>query len=509
MIMIINGIKLPVDHTDNDLNTAIYKKCGFRPHKVRIIKKSVDARFNNVFFVYNVEVCKKHEHLSLVSRLDIPKCNLSKRPVVVGSGPCGLFAAYILAKAGARPILLERGKCVDDRIKDVNDLWNNGAFNPESNVQFGEGGAGTFSDGKLTTQISNPLCKEVLYTFVECGADEEILYLSKPHLGTDNLVKIVKNLRNRINELGGEVLFEKQLTDILIEDNKVVKAVAGKEFATDNIILALGHSARDTFEMLYNKGIDMIPKAFSVGVRIEHLQSDVDVCQYGKLAGNENLGAADYKLSYHTKSGRGVYTFCMCPGGVVVNAASEENSVVTNGMSYHARDGINANSAFLVSVTPDDFGKNPLDGMYFQRRLEQKAFELGGCNYKAPCQLLGDFLKNKISNEFGKVKPTFKPGITFSNLRNLFPDYIVNSMTEAIPEFAKKLKCFNDNDALLTGPETRSSSPIRIVRDETCQSNISGLYPSGEGAGYAGGIMSAAVDGIKCALALINNNGRE
>ncbi len=504
--MIINGIKLPVNHTENDLKTSIYKKCSFKPDKIRILKKSVDARFNNVCFVYNAEVCKKGEQLSKIIRLNVPLCSFEKRPIVVGSGPCGLFAAYILAKAGAKPILLERGKCVDDRINDVNEFWNKSKFNVGCNVQFGEGGAGTFSDGKLTTQISNPLCREVLHTFVECGAEKEILYLSKPHLGTDNLVKIVKILRNKIIELGGEVLFEHQLTDVIIKNNKIVKIVATKEFETDNVILALGHSARDTFEMLYNKGVNMIAKSFSVGVRIEHLQSDVDKCQFGKFAGNKNLGAADYKLSYHTKSGRGVYTFCMCPGGVVVNAASEEHSVVTNGMSYHSRDGINANSAFLVSVTPDDFGKNPLDGMYFQRDLEQKAYLLGASTYKAPCQLLGDFINKKISTKFGKVKPTFKPGVTFEDLNKLFPEYIVNSMVEAVPEFAKKLKCFDDYDAVITGPETRSSSPVKIVRDESYQSNIIGLYPSGEGAGYAGGIMSAAVDGIKCALALIDNN---
>lgn len=504
--MIINGIKLPLDHTEYDLNTAIHKKCGFKSDNIRILKKSVDARFNNVCFVYNVEVCKQGEQLSEIARLDIPSYSTDKRPVVVGSGPCGLFAAYILAKAGAKPILLERGKCVDDRIADVNEFWNNGKFNPYSNVQFGEGGAGTFSDGKLTTQISNPLCREVLHTFVECGADEEILYLSKPHLGTDNLVKIVKNLRNKIIEFGGEVLFEHQLTDIVTENNRVIKVVAGKEFETYNVILALGHSARDTFEMLYKKGVNMVPKAFSVGVRIEHLQSDVNKCQYGLFADNANLGAADYKLSYHTKSGRGVYTFCMCPGGVVVNATSEKNSVVTNGMSYHARDGKNSNSAFLVSVTPGDFGNNPLDGVYFQRQIEQRAFVLAGSEYKAPCQLIGDFVNKRISTKFGKIEPTFKPGVTFADLNELFPEFVVDSMKEAIPEFAKKLKCFGDSDAVITGPETRSSSPVRIIRDESCQSNISGLYPSGEGAGYAGGIMSAAVDGIKCALALINNN---
>lgn len=503
--MIINGIKLSIEHTDKDFLDALKQKCGFEPHKYRILKKSVDARFNNVSFVYNIEVCKKGEKLTEQPRIEVPKVNTSKRPVVVGSGPCGLFAAYILALSGACPVLIERGKCVEDRIKDVNNFWNNQKFNASSNVQFGEGGAGTFSDGKLTTQISNPLCREVLHTFVECGADEEILYLSKPHLGTDNLVNIVKNIRNKIIELGGDVLFEHKLTDIYITDNKITGIKAGEYIDTDRVILALGHSARDTFEMLYNKGINMQPKAFSVGVRIEHLQKDVNMCQYGKFAQSNILGAADYKLSYHTKSGRGVYTFCMCPGGVVVGAASQDNTIVTNGMSYHARNGINANSAFLVSVTPEDFGYGALDGMYFQQKIEQSAYELAGETYKAPCQLLGDYINNRVSVEFGNVKPTYLPGVSFVNIRNLFPQYIVDSMLEAIPEFTKKLKCFGNYDAVITGPETRSSSPVRIVRDDNYMSNIKGIFPAGEGAGYAGGIMSAAVDGIKCAFAVIED----
>lgn len=503
--MIINGIKLPIEHNEKDLNKIISKKCGYSNYKYRILKKSIDARFNNVMYVYNIEVSDEGKELLPHNRVEIPKIKLNHRPVVAGSGPCGLFAAYILAKAGLKPILLERGKSVDERIVDVDNLWNNASFNKVSNVQFGEGGAGTFSDGKLTTQINNPYCMEVLHTFVECGADKEILYISKPHLGTDNLVNIVKNLRNKIISLGGTVLFEHQLTDIVIKDNKVVKVIAEDEFETNDLILAVGHSARDTFKLLYDKGLEMTAKAFSVGVRIEHLQSDVNDCQYGKQSNNPDLPAADYKLSYHTKSGRGVYTFCMCPGGVVVASCSEDDTVVTNGMSYHARDGVNANSAFLVSVTPDDFGHHPFDGIKFQQQFEKKAFELAGGNYNAPCQLLGDFMNNKTSIAFGKVLPTYKPGVCFANLRELFPEYIVDSMTEAVDEFAKKLKCFNNSDSVLTGPETRSSSPVRIVRDDTLQSNVLGIYPAGEGAGYAGGIMSAAVDGIKCAMALINN----
>ena len=504
--MIVNGIKMPLDHTEQQLKQAAAKKCGFDIDKLRICKKSVDARFGNVCFVYNVEACRAGEDFEMQPRAKVRQANFKKRPIVVGSGPCGLFAAYFLAKAGAQPILLERGKCVDERMRDVNNFWTSRQFDNKSNVQFGEGGAGTFSDGKLTTQISNPLCSEVLHTFVECGADEEILYAAKPHLGTDNLVNIVRQLRNKIIELGGEVHFEEPLRDIVIENNKVHKIVANGEYDADCVILAIGHSARDTFEMLHGRGVNMIAKAFSVGARIEHPQAIVDKCQYGKYAGHKNLGAADYKLSYHTKSGRGVYTFCMCPGGVVVAAASEDNTVVTNGMSYHARNGVNANSAFLVSVTPDDFGKRPLDGVEFQRMLEAKAFELGGGNYNAPCQLLGDFMQGRQSSAFGSVQPTYKPGVAFANLDNLFPRFVTDSMREAVPQFAGRLKCFDLHDAVITAPETRSSSPVRIVRDDSMQSNVSGLYPAGEGAGYAGGIMSAAVDGIRCALQAIENS---
>ena len=504
--MIINGIKLPPGHTKEQLSDAIKKKCGFKPYKYRICKKSVDARFNRVSLVYNIEAVKQGEEFDIPPRIKVARSDFRKRPVVVGAGPCGLFAAYILAVSGARPILIERGKSVDDRIRDVENFWNNRQFNPTSNVQFGEGGAGTFSDGKLTTQISDPLCAEVLHTFVECGADEDILYTAKPHLGTDKLVNIVKNLRNKITELGGEVHFEETLRGVSVRNGRIEGISANTDYDTDCLILAIGHSARDTFEMLHDMGVPMIAKAFSVGARIEHPQADVDRCQYGDFAGHPSLGAADYKLSYHTESGRGVYTFCMCPGGVVVAAASEENSVVTNGMSYYARNGRNANSAFLVSVTPDDFGKKPLDGVAFQREIESRAYHMAGANYNAPCQLLGDFVKGEKSSSFGSITPTFAPGVTMADMNDLFPQYVTDAMKEAVPQFARRLKCFDMTDAVLTGPETRSSSPVRIVRDETLQSSIEGLYPAGEGAGYAGGIMSAAVDGIRCALAAIENN---
>lgn len=503
--MLLTGIKLAPDHSKHELEEQIKKKIGKKPDKYFIRKKSVDARFGKVNFVYSIEVLENDQIEAHNERLNVAKADFKKRPIVVGSGPCGLFAAYILALAGARPILLERGQSVDKRKSTVDLFWDKSIFNPSSNVQFGEGGAGTFSDGKLTTRISDPLCREVLNVLCDCGADKEILYIAKPHLGTDNLIKIVKCLREKIISLGGEVHFNEKLTDIVTENDKVTKVIGNIEYDTENVIFAIGHSARDTFDMLYKKGVTMIPKAFSVGARIEHPQSLIDECQYGEYAKLPQLGAADYNLSYHDSFGRGVYTFCMCPGGTVVAAASEENTIVTNGMSYHARDGINANSAFLVSVGPNDFGNHPLDGIAFQRKIEKAAFDASK-SYNAPCQLVGDFLSNKVSSSFGSVEPTYRPGTVFAQLDDILPEFVCQAMREALPKFSKKLRCFDMNDAVLTGPETRSSSPVRICRDESMQSNIQGLYPAGEGAGYAGGIMSAAVDGIKVALAVINNN---
>ncbi len=504
--MIISGIKLPVDHSIHDLELRIQKKIGTKKFKYKIIKKSTDARYGNVSFVYNVEAIDSKDDFKNNCDLIVDKSDFKKRPVVVGSGPCGLFAAYILAKSGACPIVLERGKDVDARLKDIDNFRFNRVLNTSSNVQFGEGGAGTFSDGKLTTQINNPLCEEVLKVFCKCGAPDEIMYLSKPHLGTDNLINIVKNLRGLIIELGGEFHFSEKLRDIIIENNSVIKAIGDNEYETDTVILALGHSARDTFSMLYNKGLDVIAKAFSVGARIEHPQIEVNKCQYGKYYNYPKLGAADYKISYHTSSGRGAYTFCMCPGGEVVAAQSEENSVVTNGMSYYNRDGKNSNSAFLVGVGPSDFGNNPFDGIKFQIELEKKAFVAGGSNYNAPCQRLEDFINKVPSKRFGIVDPTYKPGVTLTDLNDILPTFVTDTMRESIPYFSNRLKFFDMKDALLTGVETRSSSPVRICRDESYQAKYIGLYPAGEGAGYAGGIMSAAVDGIKVALAAIENN---
>ncbi len=500
----INGIKLPVEHSERDLINAIIKKSGKRDFDYRIIKKSVDARFGKVQFVYNVDIAPRGAQFDADKPLFIGQKTFAKRPIVVGAGPCGLFAAYALAKAGAAPILIERGRAVEQRKRDVDAFRKFGILDTESNVQFGEGGAGTFSDGKLTTRINDPLCREVLRIFCECGADREIMYFAKPHLGTDNLLRIIKNLREMIIKNGGEVHFSERLIGIGVEGGAVVRAVTDiREYDTDKIILALGHSARDTFEMIWSLGADMQAKSFSIGARIEHLQSDVDKCQYGSFAGNPQLGAADYRLAYHNGKGRGVYTFCMCPGGYVMASSSEPDTVVTNGMSYHARDGKNANSAFLVGVSPDDFGNDPFDGIRLQRKIESLAFEAGGGGFAAPCQRLGDFMRAVPSADIGAIKPTYKPRVKMTDISPCLPDYAVAAMREAVGYFSRKMAFFGAEDALLTGVESRSSSPVRIVRGADFQSNIKGLYPSGEGAGYAGGIMSAAADGMRVALAII------
>lgn len=502
----INGIKLPINHNEQDLIKKIIKMSGKRDFDYRIIKKSIDARFGRVQFVYNVDVRDRGAVFESDKPLDIPKKNFANRPVIVGAGPCGLFAAYVLAKSGAMPILIERGRCVDERKKDVERFHSLGVLDTESNVQFGEGGAGTFSDGKLTTRINDVLCREVLRIFCECGADDDIMYLAKPHLGTDKLVNIIKKLRKEIEHCGGEVHFNEKLIDVGIENNSVVRAITTKaEYDTDRIILALGHSARDTFAMLRKSGVLMEAKAFSVGARIEHPQSAVDLCQYGDFSGNPALGAADYRLAYHNDSGRGVYTFCMCPGGYVVGSSSEMGTIVTNGMSYHARDGKNANSAFLVGVSPTDFGTDPFDGIRLQKNIETAAYEIGGGGFAAPCQRLGDFMKSVPSADIGSVEPTYKPKVTMTDISACLPNYVAEAMREAVPYFAHRLRCFDMEDALLTGVETRSSSPVRIVRSGSFQSNIVGLYPCGEGAGYAGGIMSAATDGMRVALDIIGN----
>jgi uncharacterized FAD-dependent dehydrogenase len=430
--------------------------------------------------------------------------------VVIGFGPCGIFAALVLAQMGFKPIVLERGKQVRERTQDTWGLWRKNVLNPESNVQFGEGGAGTFSDGKLYSQIKDPKFygRKVIQEFIKAGAPEEIAYVAKPHIGTFRLVGVVEKMRQEIISLGGEVRFQQKVTGFEIKDGEMagVHLESGEKLAARHVIIALGHSARDTFKALHEAGVYIEPKPFSVGFRIEHPQSLIDRARLGPHAGNPLIGAADYKLVHHAKNGRAVYSFCMCPGGTVVAATSEENRVVTNGMSQYSRNERNANAGIVVNVDPKDYGgnaENPLAGIDFQRALESKAFELGGRNYEAPGQLVGDFIAGQTSTEFGKVIPSYKPGVHLTDLAQALPDFVIEAMREALPEFDKKIKGFAMHDAVLTGVETRTSSPLRITRGNNCQSlNIKGLYPAGEGAGYAGGILSAGVDGIKVAEAL-------
>lgn len=501
--MIINSIKLPVDHSFSDLMNKAEKKAGFKIDKLIIKKKSVDAR-GTVSFVYTVDALKKGEE-EAITRLTVPKTQSPIRPVVVGSGPAGLFCAYVLSLSGLCPIVFERGDMVDKRAKKIEIFFDSSQLDTESNIQFGEGGAGTFSDGKLTTLISSPYKEEVLRLFVECGAPEEILYQAKPHIGTDKLRTVIKNLREKIISLGGEFHFNEKVCDIEIKNNKITKVITDTdEYPCSYVVFAIGHSARDTFEMLYNKGVDMIAKAFSLGVRIEHLQKDINRAQYKDFCESPYLGAADYKLSHHAKTGRGVYTFCMCPGGVVVGAASEEGMVCTNGMSYYARDKINANSALLVSITPDDFPtSHPLSGIELQRMYEKRAFAAGGGKFFAPVQKMGDFFEGRVSDSFYKVEPSYCPGVTPYDMNKLFPGVITDSMKEAVTQMGRRLKGFDDREAVLTGIEARSSSPVRILRNEEFMSNIEGIIPSGEGAGYAGGITSSAIDGIRCGLSIV------
>ena len=539
----ITEIKLPVEnaqsltHQADEIKAALLKRLEIPESDLihfDIFKRGVDARKSHaILYVYSLDVSVKNEAKILAkfrkdahikpapdTEYKYVAQNTSSnkpRPIVVGFGPAGIFAALILAQSGFKPIVLERGKAVRERTKDTWGLWRKNKLNPESNVQFGEGGAGTFSDGKLYSQIKDPkhYGRKVIQEFVKAGAPQEILYVSHPHIGTFRLVGMVEEMRNTIIALGGEIRFESRVEDIELtkdqEGQNQVQAVVlqtGERITTNHLVLAVGHSARETFEMIYKRGIYIEAKPFSIGFRIEHPQSLIDKARYGKSYSEDllaKLGAADYKLVHHAKNGRSVYSFCMCPGGTVVAAASEPNRVVTNGMSQYSRNERNANAGIVVGITPEvDFPDNPLAGMELQRQLESHAFVLGGGNYNAPGQLIGDFLANRPSTKFGEVTPSYTPGVHLTNLDTALPEFAITAIREAIPEFAKQVKGFDLADGVLTGVETRTSSPIRIKRDdETLQSiNTKGLYPCGEGAGYAGGILSAGVDGIKVAEAV-------
>lgn len=527
----ITGLKLPLGFREGDLKRAAAKQLRLPESaigQVRLCKKSVDARKkDNVHFVCAVEAAIQGDENRLLSRrrdnavqkaepyrYQPPQAGkLPQRPVVVGFGPAGMFAALLLAQCGQEPIVLERGQAVEERERAVQRFWKERVLDSQSNVQFGEGGAGTFSDGKLTTGTGDGRIRKVLEELVAAGAPEEILYEAKPHIGTDKLPGVVRSIRQQVIALGGEVRFSTQVTDFRLKEGRLVgltlRTPAGEEaLECSQVILAIGHSARDTFQELHRLGLPMEAKAFSVGARIEHPASLIDRAQYGDFAGHPALGAADYKLSCHLENGRGVYTFCMCPGGTVTGAASEEGGVVTNGMSAWARDGRNSNAALLVGVTPADFGaEGPLAGVAFQRQIERAAFRLAGGDYSAPAQRVADLLAGVPSKGFGGVLPTYEPGVVPGDIAQCLPSFVVDSMKAALPILGRRLQGFDSGDALLTAPETRSSSPVRILRDENFQSPLAqGLYPCGEGAGYAGGIVSAAVDGLRCAEAVLQGN---
>ncbi len=523
----IQNIRLPLDYTDTDLKKSVGKKLHIpfeQIQQIQIRKRSVDARKkDNISFLFTLDVkisnekkvfqkCSKDKDISLavMQKYRVNICHSSERPVVVGFGPAGMFSAYVLAKAGLRPIILERGCPVEERVQHVQNFRSSGILKPESNIQFGEGGAGTFSDGKLNTGIKDDRIRFVLETFVQCGAPSEILWQAKPHIGTDYLQNMVKNFRLLIQQLGGEFHFQAKFTEFSLNHQQLtaIRYIQNDELheiSTKHAILALGHSARDTLEQLYQKNIIFTPKPFAIGVRIEHLQKDINKALYGKFWNHPALGAANYQLAVHLNNGRSLYTFCMCPGGEVVASASEPEKLSVNGMSYFRRDGKNANSALLVGVSPKDFGsEHPLAGIFFQREWEKKAFQAGGGNYFAPVVCVGDFLHHRESNSFGRIQPTYIPGVKFASPDQYLPDYVCETLRSGIQEMNRRIQGFACEDAILTGIESRSSSPVRMCRDENyCSTGISGLYPCGEGAGYSGGITSSAVDGIKCAEAVL------
>ncbi len=524
----LSNIQLPLDHDATAIEKSILSILDIPAETLvsfNVFRRGYDARKKtNIMLIYTLDVettdnqslieqFAEHQQVKATPDLEYhpvaqASATLIERPIVIGFGPCGLLAGLVLAQMGYKPIILERGKEVRERTKDTFGFWRKKVLDTESNVQFGEGGAGTFSDGKLYSQVKDPkqYSRKVLNEFVAAGAPDEILFVSKPHIGTFKLVAMVERMRAQIIELGGEIRFSARVDDMHIEDGKItgVTLSDGEQLHSKHIALAIGHSARDTFEMIYKKGVYIEAKPFSVGFRIEHEQSAIDNARFGPNAGNEILGAADYKLVHHCKNGRSVYSFCMCPGGTVVAATSEEHRVVTNGMSQYSRNERNANSAVVVGIDPSDYPGGPLAGIEFQRKLESHAYIMGGSNYDAPAQTVGAFLRNETPEELGTINPSFKPGIKLTNLADALPDFCIEAIREAIPAFNKKIRGFAFDDALLTGVETRTSAPINIKRDPKSFESINtkGLFPAGEGAGYAGGIMSAAIDGIKIAEAM-------